>query len=53
MNKERRQRRTEDDVRRDDEDATRRSSAPREDEPVPQFGEDPGTLEPDSPVARK
>jgi hypothetical protein len=53
MDNDRRQRPTKDQPRRSDEDAARRSSAPAEDEPVPQFGEDPGNVEPDSSAERR
>jgi hypothetical protein len=53
MHNDRRQRPNKDESRRTDEDAARRSSAPPEDEPLPQFGEDPGNIEPDSSAERR
>jgi hypothetical protein len=53
MDNDRRQRPTKDESRRTDEDAARRSSAPRDDDPMPQFGEDPGIIEPDSSPERR
>jgi hypothetical protein len=53
MDNDRRQRPTRDESRRNDEDAARRSSAPADDEPLPQLGEDPGIVEPDSSAERR